>query len=42
MAGKPIKTVAHMFGIRNIYHCGSMVFPGIARDVNREATAIVK
>ena len=19
----------HMFGIRNIYHCGSMVFPGI-------------
>ena len=24
----------HMFGIRNIYHCGSMVFPGIAIDAN--------
>ena len=31
----------HMFGVRNIYHCGSMVFPGIAIDANREATAIM-
>ena len=31
----------HMFGIRNIHHCGSMEFPGIAIDTNREATAIM-
>ena len=31
----------HMFGIRNIYHCGSMVFPGIVIDANREATTIM-
>ena len=29
----------HMFGIRNIYHCGSMEFPGISIDANSEATA---
>ena len=31
----------HIFGIRNIYHCGSMEFPGIAIDANREGTAIM-
>ena len=29
----------HMFGIRNIYHCGSMEFPGITIDANSEATS---
>ena len=29
----------HMFGIRNIYHFGSMEFPGITIDANSEATA---
>ena len=24
----------YMFGIRNIYHCGSMVFPGMDIDAN--------
>ena len=28
-----------MFGIRNIYHYGSMEFPGITIDANSEATA---
>ena len=31
----------HMFGIQNIYHCGSMMLPGIATDANREVTAIM-
>ena len=30
-----------MFRIPNIYHCGSIEFPGIAIDANREATAIM-
>ena len=30
-----------MCGIRNIYHCGSMEFPAIAIDANREASAIM-
>ena len=30
-----------MFGIPNIYHCGSMEFPGIAIDTERGATAIM-
>ena len=41
MAGKPIEIVAHVWNPKHIYHCGSMVFPGIAIDANREATAIM-
>ena len=40
MAGSQLKQL-HMFGIRNIYHCGSMEFPGIAVDANKQATAIM-
>ena len=44
MNGKPIKQQRYeldMFGIPNIYHCGSMKFPEIAIDAEREATAIM-
>ena len=30
-----------MFGIQDIYDCGSLAFPGIAIAAKREATAIV-
>ena len=42
--GEPIKQQRYeldMFVIPNIYHCGSMEFPLIAIDAEREATAIM-
>ena len=38
---KPQWYELHKFGNKDIYHCGSLLFPGIAIVAKKEATAIM-